>query len=1244
MSGKVRRRQASHFSLALGWFKGREDRVYLAILVILAVVSHGLWFTPGSTLFNNDWLHRPDATMPQAWQLQQLWKGFLGLGVPNVQVGYFFVSILWPFIGMLGGGFDAAVKLTIMAPIALLGFISPYLAMRKLVGDKFIAFIAALFYGTTTYFLLLQTVQLPIAFIYALTPLLLLLLVVALETMKVRDWLLFALVYSLGLCYEVRIMYIVTFILAVYAAFFLRKSDWKRLPKPLLITGMVLVGLNAFWLLPSAFGGLGSTITNLTSGGLFGNWLFDMEHAIALSASSWTRGPTSGTFTLEPILPYLWLIPLIVLAPLTLNAKLPARRHKYVVFFLTLALIGLFLTKQVVDPLPKAYPWLYAHFPGFSLFREASKFYLLTALGYTGLIGLGLLIIKRAHPRIFGSIATLVILVALINLSPLITGDIGTLFKARHMPRDYAILNRRLAEDAPMTRALWVPATSQWAYFDVTHPKASATTLMQQEWKFLTEGQQDGLHPRFVKLFESPLAHQLLSDASIHFVIIPVRDTVNDDNFYSLVGNNRQFYIDTLERVPWLKRVDIGTKQVIVYENQAYKPHMSAHTDLLATHSLDNFEQLQKLNSTALKGSFNFALNDKQQVGRGTDIRDVFSDLKTTEVGSGRVTRSLTTTGKEPVLYSNEARPRIGYVVAAGQMNVFVSRRTGLRVNEQIIGNEQSSVQPVGSVRLDPARRYFAALGDQLIPLNPGNVKERMLGIVTKTPRLISTDTTNLVPNPSLELGLWQKDVEDCDPYDNKADVSMARNQNEHSDGRYSLELSTFAHNACTGPNPIEVIPGHDYLLSFDYKDYAAQDGDEIGYQIVFNDADSTTIKKYRTVLGDAWHTVRQLVAVPKDATTLRIRLVSIPKIRSTENALTFFDNVNLSLARTDLQPHIDLRPRYTATPLQPGKNTFTYLDATHSGRNLMPNPSLEEGVWQQRVGDCNAYDDQPLLKMQASSEASDARRSLELAARRHIACTGPDKLPVKENSAYVLSFDHQSPNAKAASYSVSFDDPDATTMRGTIPSSNRWQNFTRTIKTPVGARHMQLQVYARSTEGGSKYIVNRYDNFKLIEAPDLEDGYFVADARNADLTPPQKISYTPLEPTKKLAHVKGAQGPFYLTISEGYHPKWRLELNNTHVGRLPLAQPNAIDARDHIRWNHYLNGWYVDPAKLCQNHRQGCIRHNDGSYDLELLAEFTPQRWFDVGILISAVTLAGCIGYLGYTKIRNRNRPWSLT
>ena len=48
-------------------------------------------------------------------------------------------------------------------------------------------------------------------------------------------------------------------------------------------------------------------------------------------------------------------------------------------------------------------------------------------------------------------------------------------------------------------------------------------------------------------------------------------------------------------------------------------------------------------------------------------------------------------------------------------------------------------------------------------------------------------------------------------------------------------------------------------------------------------------------------------------------------------------------------------------------------------------------------------------------------------------------------------------------------------------------------------------------------------------------------------------------------------------------------------------------------------------------------MKNADGSYDIELVIEFFPQRLFDIGLIASGVTLFTCFGYLVFSLSRRK-------
>ena len=83
----------------------------------------------------------------------------------------------------------------------------------------------------------------------------------------------------------------------------------------------------------------------------------------------------------------------------------------------------------------------------------------------------------------------------------------------------------------------------------------------------------------------------------------------------------------------------------------------------------------------------------------------------------------------------------------------------------------------------------------------------------------------------------------------------------------------------------------------------------------------------------------------------------------------------------------------------------------------------------------------------------------------------------------------------------------------------------------------------------------------------------------------------------------------------------------------------NAVQISDgnHLMANGYANSWIIDPEKICAENPIFCTKNPDGTYDMELVVEFWPQRFFYVGLAILGITLLACLGYLGYDWQRRR-------
>lgn len=382
-------------------------------------------------------------------------------------------------------------------------------------------------------------------------------------------------------------------------------------------------------------------------------------------------------------------------------------------------------------------------------------------------------------------------------------------------------------------------------------------------------------------------------------------------------------------------------------------------------------------------------------------------------------------------------------------------------------------------------------------------------------------------------------------------------------------------------------------------------------------------------------NTIKTSLATPKDSgkQTLYVK-------NSDDNLYYNVANSQLALTPEEQQDYQLLSPDDANKVIDiPHADTLnvSYNDSRYDSVNILPNPSLEQGLWQKQVGDCYAYGDGAKINMRSNKDdKTDGAQSLQLEAYNHVACTGPNDIPVQAEQNYLVSFDYKTVNGRFAAYHVSFDDEAQTSfVKRLNDTEGQWETITKNIAAPAGARHMRILLYAYPDTSGIGAGMARYDNFQVAATPDIQNHFYLLSEPKKVLQQPKKVSYHVINPTKSTIRVEGVRSAFYLETKESYSPRWSLALNDKNVKSWwPFSQRISVLEEDHIKVNNFMNGWLVDPAKLCQS---SCKQNSDGSYDIMFVMEFEPQRWLYIGGAISAMTFLSVIGYLMYEQSRIR-------
>lgn len=531
------------------------------ILIGIAVLSHWQWFIPGFQFRWGDSTGLPTAAFRQFGYSYVNWLSLTDIGRVNIQPYQLMFFQLWKLCAKVGLSFPVTEQITMLWPIAILSFMSPYLLIKRFLKSDVGGVWGALVYGLGTSLLVYEGYEIFLALAFALLPLVLFAFDYYLELQTWRELLIFIVCINLLIYIDIRVAFL-SVLLTIWYAIVLFSSRHRFIPswRQVLTMGGCLIALNAFWL-NITFSTSNSSITSTTSRTIFGNSFTDILHAITLVSGSWVNGEIVP-FTLSGISPIMWMLPIFAFAgafALSPDAGLP--NWATTVFAGGVSLAAVMLAKQVNPPFPSVFTFFYYHVPGFSLFRVGTDFYIIATLGYAILIGRLVsstqLSSKGRYAVPLGVIVRFGLSVVLISvLAPMISGKVGGLFVHRSEPYGLARVSTFFQSQSGFFRTLWLPATPDWTTYSLTHPAVSAVDLLDTT---------DPLHyvPPYGTSYGVAITSEIASDVgisalgtySIRYIVLPPSDSRNTSPLYAEFGEKRSFYLSWLEREVWLKQV-----------------------------------------------------------------------------------------------------------------------------------------------------------------------------------------------------------------------------------------------------------------------------------------------------------------------------------------------------------------------------------------------------------------------------------------------------------------------------------------------------------------------------------------------------------------------------------------------------------------------------------------------------------------------------------------------------------------
>src|SRR3989344_631093 len=391
-----------------------------------------------------------------------------------------------------------------LVPFILISLVSSYKFAGLFIKDPLLRASSCIIYSFNTYILLvIGGGQFGIAFAYALAPIALYGLFKLFEKSNIRNLIFSSLISGLLIAFDPRIAILTFGICVLWYLFFVRKFSLRNLS--FILVNLVIANLlNSYWILPAIYAFITNSVPSTVSsfGSLAGVKFLsfaNFENSISFLHPNWPENIFGKTYFQDPA---------FLLLPILAFSALLFKQKKEILFFAILGLFGIFLGKGANEPFGQIYLFLVDKIPGFAVFRDLTKFYMLIAISFAVLIPFFLQSISLKFAKYKIIIASLFFVYYLFILRAGWMGDLKGVFKPAEIPQEYRMLNNNMlrysleSTENEFSRSLWIPRRQKYGYFDPKIPAVDSEVFFK--------GRDIG-----------KVTEKELHDLSIKYVIVP---------------------------------------------------------------------------------------------------------------------------------------------------------------------------------------------------------------------------------------------------------------------------------------------------------------------------------------------------------------------------------------------------------------------------------------------------------------------------------------------------------------------------------------------------------------------------------------------------------------------------------------------------------------------------------------------------------------------------------------------------
>lgn len=1199
--------------------------VSLLFVVIVSVVAHWQWFILPGIITANDWWYIHNDTLLEYLSGPRMLEEATDFSPGVLSPTFDVIRILGGIIALVTHAFPVWERIFFLWPMAALGGIPIYLLLYKRFESPLGAIAGSLVYICNSYILVKEISHVHIAVAYLLfVPLLLLAIEQILEKPSATRGAAFTAIALLFSMYEIRILYIVSLVFILYVIYSIATKRYSLSRKTLLVTAcccIVIILAQSFWLLPFILSHQSLGYTAITSRDLFPSFT-TLLHAITLSEPSWT-GTGHLPFTTQPITPLAYALP--VLALLWIFVKPDKRTTLDLLFWISIACIGVFLSKGQMPPFPHLYPWLFENIPGFRLFRESSKFNVFTGLSYAILIAASVSSLAK-RGKILPSIALFTIgAYTIATISPFITGAVRDFTTSYNVPEQYKQFQELIQQDNRFSRSLWIPSTERFVYTSTQHPAVNAGSVLHGELQPLVRNSDDPY-----TFFTQNNVKATLDFGAIRYIGIPLDTT---DNIYHWYTRTKEEFVSLVDSVPGLHRIGDGIHSVALWENKEAKQQAYIANNVnLVYSSADNISDIGDNKDSA----FLFSPDLPQ---------DLIPQLEDTVVQNKR---ARPFDGENLFIDQDAIRTRINFQkekesISTGEKSSTTGEIFASYIDEEVVlsigGNKKNQI--IVNIPSESDNVTISVNNKQVGPFQLSK-DEKSIGLF----RLHRTNNTvwiynkiesnqHIIEDPSFEKGVGGQ-VGDCNNINSSpiAENAISATQSSQStDGSSSLLLSAGNHIGCVSI-PIRSVDGASlYTFSIDSKHMYGTPGNIA----ILHETESA--EKLATIeLGDTddWKQSTISFTVPPTNTAAFTAYLYQPGSSQGDTvATTLFDNIQVKTYKILGESTFNIQ---TQTADAFNINSFSqdglviHPPYTYIPKNIIKNGSFEEPA-SYNVGDCENTDSTSIEEngIRSNIITTDTGNALLIEGLRHVPCisiplTNPDTA-----FDYLLSAKYKVLSGNAPSFRIYPQSGEYSEIIQTTKHKDEdWHEFKTVVPGDSLTPNTKLVLYAPARKEASSVV---FDDVAMTSMPILpnatiQTSYKPLPTINTTLSRIGALRYTMQIDTSITT-------PRLLVLSNRYDEGWRLFVRPQGSPDLPWwqrilqIQPGTQLAKDtHIKANAFTNGWVLNPEE---------IRAAIGEETPEFVIEYWPQRFMNLGTVVSVISLTGGVLLLLGSKVKKQ-------